>query len=59
MKSIIIRSVLSIIKLDIVVNLLIPASICRPCTILLPLFLLLASLTEESLILDLLLQILH
>jgi len=46
MKSIIIRSVLSIIKLDVVVNLLVPNSIRRPCPILLSLFLLLTSLTE-------------
>lgn len=59
MKSIIIRSVLSIIKLDVVVNLLIPSSICRPCPILLSLFLLLTSLTEQPLILHLLLQVLH
>lgn len=59
MKSIIICSVLSIIKLDVVVNLLIPTSICRPCTILLSLFLFLTSLTEQPLILHLLLQVLH
>ena len=59
MKSIIIRSVLSIIKLDVIVNLLVSSSIRRPCPILLSLFLLLASLTEKPLILHLLLQILH